>query len=331
MSSDYKVFVTRKLPDPALELLRKNYKSLEINEENRALTKEELKKAFSENDGVLCLLTDSVDSGVLERAEKLKIVANYAVGYNNIDVKECTRRGILVTNTPGVLTETTADLAWALLMSVARRIVESDRYVRADKFVGWEPMLFLGRDIFGKTLGIIGMGRIGYAVAKRATGFGMKVLYADNKTLDAELEKTVNAERAELDRLLKESDFISVHVPLDGSTKHLIGEKEFGMMKNTAVLINTSRGPVIDENALVKALKDNVIAGAGLDVYEEEPKLAHGLKELNNTVIVPHIGSATVETRTKMAMMAAENLIAGLEGELPPNCVNPEVYKKESK
>ncbi|MCX7716173.1 MAG: D-glycerate dehydrogenase, partial [Endomicrobia bacterium] len=264
----------------------------------------------------------------MDKAKNLKIIANYAVGFNNIDVKEATSRKIPVTNTPGVLTETTADLAFALLMSVARRIVESDRFLREGKFKGWAPMLFLGNDIYGKTIGIIGFGRIGQAVAKRALGFDMKVLYYDTNRVKPEIEKKYSAIYKSLSELLKESDFISIHVPLTQETYHLISDKEFDLMKPTSYLINTSRGPVVDEKALVRALKNKKIAGAALDVFENEPEVEAELIDMPNTVLVPHIGSATIETRTKMALMAAENIIAVLvENKIPPNIVNPEIYK----
>ncbi|MBM4086523.1 MAG: D-glycerate dehydrogenase, partial [Planctomycetes bacterium] len=276
--------------------------------------------------GVLCLLTDTIDAEVLDAAKGAKIFANYAVGFNNIDVKAATERGILITNTPGVLTDATADMAWALLFSAARRIVEGDKYTRAGKFKGWSPMLFLGGDITGKTLGIVGAGRIGAAMARRSVGFKMKVLYCD-PTRNEELERELGAKQVDMPTLLKESDFVSVHVLLTPATRHLIGEKELGMMKPTGYLINTSRGPVVDEAALVKALEEKKIAGAGLDVYEDEPKLKPGLAKLPNAVIPPHIASATIWTRGKMAEMAATNLVAALKGERPPNLVNPEVLK----
>jgi lactate dehydrogenase-like 2-hydroxyacid dehydrogenase len=237
-----------------------------------------------------------------------------------------TKRNILITNTPGVLTEATADLTWALIFSTARRISESERFTRKGEFRGWGPMLFLGMDITGKTLGVIGTGRIGTAVAMRSRGFNMRVLYTDIKPNDI-MEKTLKAKKVDLGTLLKESDFVSLHVPLIPETTHLIGKLELGLMKKTAILINTSRGPVVHEEALATALKQGDIAGAGLDVYEEEPKIHHGLMELDNVILLPHIGSATITARTKMAVMAAENLLAGLKGERPPNIVNPTVME----
>jgi len=253
------------------------------------------------------------------------MVANCAVGYDNIDVQACTDRNIAVSNTPGVLTETTADMAWALLMAAARRVVEADRYVREGKFTAWAPMLFLGQEVNHKVLGVVGMGRIGMAVARRASGFKMSVIYHDAHRKSPEEEQELGVQYRNLKDLLREADYISLHVPLNEQTRHLIGSSELKQMKQTAYLINTSRGPVIDEQALVEALQAHELAGAGLDVYEEEPQLAPGLAELNNVTLAPHIASATVETRTKMAVMAAENLLAGLKGQKIPNLVNREL------
>jgi glyoxylate reductase len=257
------------------------------------------------------------------------MIASYAVGYDNIDVTTATKQGILVSNTPGVLTETTAELAWALLFSVARRIAEGDTYTRQGNFKGWAPMLMLGQDVTNKTLGIIGTGRIGTAFALKSKGFNMKILYTDEQKNET-LEQELNTKKVPLTTLLKESDFISIHVPLTKTTHHLIGEKELRMMKKTAILINTARGPIIDEKALMKALKEHWIFGAGLDVYEHEPKIPEELKKLDNVILQPHTGSATIETRTKMAVMAAENLIAGLKGAIPPNCINKEVFQNKT-
>jgi len=246
---------------------------------------------------------------------------------NKPDVQAAIRRGILVTNTPGVLTDATADLTWALILSSARRIVECDGFTRAGRFTSWGPMLLLGSGVAEKTLGIVGAGRIGTAVAQRAAGFRMKILYTDEQS-NPLLEKTLGARKVILSDLLDQSDFISLHVPLIHATTHLIGENEFKQMKSTSILINTSRGPVVDEKKLVDALKNGEIAGAGLDVYEHEPEMSQGLRELENVIILPHVGSATVEARTKMAIMAAENLMAGLKGERPKNLVNPEAMKR---
>lgn len=319
-----KVFVTRKIPKIGLDILEKECE-VKVNPHDRVLTKEELMDEVKEIDGLLCLLTDIIDEKIININPHLKIISNYAVGYNNIDIEAATRRGIMVTNTPGVLTETTADLAWALLMSIARRIVEADKFIREGKFKGWSPMLFLGSDIHHSTLGIIGLGRIGKAVAKRAKGFGMKILYTGIKRASKEIEDELGAEFVSLNKLLSSSDFITIHTPLLPETHHLISEKELKMMKRSAYLINTARGPLIDEKALVRALRERRIAGAALDVYENEPNLTPGLSELDNVVIVPHIGSASIPTREKMATMAATNLVAGLINKIPPNLVNKEV------
>jgi len=300
---------------------------MKVNPEDRVLTKEELIEGVKWCDVLLCLLTDTIDGEIMDANPNLIGIANYAVGFNNIDVDAATERGLPVSNTPGVLTNTTADMAWALMFAVARRIVEADKFNRAGKFVGWGPMMFLGGDVYGKTLGVIGVGRIGASVAKRAIGFNMTVLYAD-VFRNEELEKEVGAKKVEMEELLKEADFVTVHVPLMPETTHLIGEKELKMMKKTAYLINTSRGPVVDEKVLVKALNEGWIAGAGLDVFEEEPKMAEGLAECENAVLTPHTASATVETRTGMALMAAENAIAMIEGRRPLQIVNPEVLEK---
>ena len=319
------VFVTRRIPEPGLDLLRTAC-DVVVNEEDRVLSKAEIIDGVKGKDALLCLLTDEIDAEVLDSNPGLKVVANYAVGYNNIDVEAATRRKIPVTNTPGVLTETTADFAWALLMSAARRVVESDRFTRAGLFKGWAPMLFLGCDVYAKTLGIVGFGRIGEAVSRRALGFSMEVLYYDDRRRDPDEEERLGVSYVPFAELLRRSDFISIHVPLLDSTRHMFGEAEFRAMKKTAILINTSRGPVVDERALVAALKARQIAGAGLDVYEDEPRLGPGLAELDNVVLAPHIASATVETRTRMAVMAAENVLAAIRGEVPPNIVNREVF-----
>lgn len=318
-----KVYVTRMLPGKALDVLRETCE-VEVNPKDEAIPYDELIEKVKNRDGIITLLTDKIDANLIKIGADgnptLKVIANYAVGYDNIDVASATKHSIFITNTPGVLTNATADIAWALLFAIARRIPEAEKFARAGKYKGWSPTLFLGADIYGKTLGIIGVGRIGAAVAIRAKGFNMKVLYNDirhNKEID-----DIGAQKVDMDTLLKESDFISVHVPLMPETHHLIGKRSLSMMKPTAYLINTSRGPVVDEAALAEALKNNVIAGAGLDVFEEEPKIYPGLLELDNIVVVPHIASATVETRSNMAMMAVENVIAALNGKRPPNAVN---------
>lgn len=322
-----KVYVTRVIPQPGLDILNKNLKHVLVNTADHLLSREELLENVKGLDGLLPLLTEKIDGELMDTAgPQLKIVANHAVGFDNIDVSAATERGIMVTNTPGVLTHATADFAWALLFSTARRIAEADVFTRALKYKGWGPMMYLGGDITGRTLGIVGAGRIGAAVALKSRGFDMKVLYTDayqNETL----EKELGAKKVEFEELLKESDFVSVHVPLLESTHHLFDETAFKLMKKTAYLVNTSRGPVVKEAALAEALKNGEIAGAGIDVYEEEPKIHPELIKLNNAVLTPHIASATIETRTKMATMAAHNLIEGLKGNTPPNLLNPEVLK----
>ncbi len=318
-----KILITRRIPQPGIDLL-KRFKT-DLNTNDRDLSRRELLARVKGVDGLLSMLTNAIDAELMDAAgPNLKVVANYAVGFNNIDVAEATQRGIAVGNTPGVLTETTADLAWALIMSAARRITEGDRFVRAGKFKGTHAMLMLGGDVHGKTLGVVGFGRIGQVVARRALGFNMKVIYHDERRATSD-ERRLHVRYVPLARLLKESDFISLNVPLTDKTKHLIQAKELRMMKKTAFLINTARGPVVEEQALVTALRKGTIAGAGLDVYENEPKLAAGLVKLDNVVLLPHIGSASLETRTKMALMAAGSIVAVLSGKRPENVVNPEV------
>lgn len=319
-----KIFITRKIPELGLEILRKQHE-IEINPYNRTLTKKEIIKGLKGKDGLLCLLTDNIDKEVISSEPKLKMIASYAVGYDNIDVKFATKLKIPVSNTPSVLTNATSDMAWALLFSVARRIVEADKFTREGKFTGWDPMLMHGKDITGKTLGVIGTGRIGTAFALKSKGFDMNVLYVD-QIQNEKLEKEINARKVTTETLLKESDFISLHIPLIPATHHLISEKELKMMKKTAVLINTSRGPIVDEKALVKALKEKWIFGAGLDVYEDEPEITAELLTFDNVVLQPHSASATTDSRENMAIIAAENMIAGLKGQKPPNCINTEIF-----
>jgi len=315
-----KVLVTRKIPEEGINKL-KEYFDVEVNELDRAFTYEELKERVKDKDGILCLLSDKIDEEIMDAGPKIKIFANYAVGYNNMDVEAAKKRNIYLSNTPGVLTDATADITWALLFATARRVVEGDRYVREGRFTGWSPTLLLGQDISGKTLGIIGAGSIGRAVALRGMAFKMKVIYY-SRSRKEELEKETGAELVNLNELLKNSDYISIHTPLTEETTHLISDKEFEMMKDTAILINTSRGPVVDEKALVRALQEKKIWGAGLDVFENEPEVEAGLKSLNNVVLCPHLGSATEKTRIKMAVMAADNIVAALNGRKPPNCIN---------
>lgn len=321
-----RILVTQRIAEEALALLAAAGELTFCADPDHPPSRTELLAAVREADALLCMLTDEVDEEALRAGSHLLVIANMAVGYNNIDVSAATARRVPVTNTPGVLTETTADLAWALLMSVARRVAEGDRYVRAGRFKIWQPMLLLGTDVYGKTMGIVGMGRIGRAVARRARGFDMTVLYHNRRRLDPDQEAATGARCVPLDRLLRLSDFVSIHAPYSPETHHIIGPKELALMKPTAYLINTSRGPLVDEAALVEALKTGRLAGAALDVYEHEPELAPGLADLENVVLTPHVGSASTETRTRMALMAAENVIAALEGKKPPNLVNPEVY-----
>lgn len=292
-------------------------------------SKNEIIEMASDCQGLITLLSDPIDSELFNKLPNLRVIAQYAVGYDNIDVTEASKRRIMVTNTPGVLTETTADLTWALILATARRIPEADRYVRNGKWnVAWGPQLLLGVDIHGATLGIIGMGRIGQAVARRAKGFDMRVLYhsrSHNEDIAA-LEKQMKAKPATLETLLRESDIVSLHVPLTFETHHLIGRKEIDMMKQGAILINTSRGPVVNQDALFDALSTGKLAGAGIDVFSEEPiRKDDPLLNLENVVLAPHIGSASRKARTTMSIMCAKNIIAALNGEKPPNIVNPEV------
>lgn len=314
------VLVTRRIAEAGLDRLRSTCATVDVGPEDRSMARSELLDAVRGRDGLLCLLSDRIDDEVLGAAgEGLRVVADYAVGYDNIDVQAATRRGVLVTHTPDVLTETTADLAWSLIMSAARRIVEGDRHFRTGKWRGWGPMQFLGHDVHGATLGIVGAGRIGTAVAKRSTGFGMKLLYAGRRNHE-DLDR-MGGRRVELDTLLAEGDFVSLHVPGTEDNRHLISRRELGLMKPTSYLINTARGSVVDETALVEVLKEKRIAGAGLDVYENEPEPVPGLIELDNVVCIPHLGSATQATREKMAIMAADSILAVLRGERPPNVV----------
>ncbi len=317
-----KVFITRRIPEVGIELLKQKKYNVKVSPHDRVLSRDEIIKMGKGSDAILSLLTDMIDGEIMDGIGKqLKIIANYAVGYNNIDVKAAKERGIVATNTPGVLTEAVAEHTIALIFSLAERIVESDEFVRQGKFRGWEPMLFLGTSIVGKTLGILGLGRIGMEVAKRMhDGFDVKIIYYDVKR-DKKTEKEWGLKYVNFSTLLKKSDFLSVHVPLLPQTRHLIGMKELKTMKSGSYLINTSRGPVVDEKALVLALKNNIIKGAALDVFEWEPKLAPGLAKLQNTVLTPHIASATEETRDKMAEMAAKNIIAVLSGGKPINPV----------
>lgn len=285
------------------------------------MPRNQLLELIPEADALICLLSETIDREVISRAPKLKVISNYAVGYNNIDVAFATERKIYVTNTPDVLTEATADLAWALLLAAARRVVEGDEMVRQNRFTGWAPDLLLGLDVAYKTLGVVGLGRIGLAVARRAKGFGMRVLYW-SKNRKEQWEEQFGLEYQPLDTLLQTADFVSLNVALTPETHHLIGEKEFSLMKNTAILVNTARGPVVDEAALAAALREKKIWAAGLDVYENEPEVHPDLLKLDNVILAPHVGSGTIDTRAKMAEMVVSNVLMALKGQRPTNAVN---------
>lgn len=306
-----KVLITRRVPQECLDILKPHFE-LEHYDKGTAIPRKLLLKKAADKDGLLCLLTDKIDPELLAAALKLKAVSTFSVGYDHVDVPACKARGVVVTNTPGVLTESTADFTWALLMAAARRVVEGDAYMRGGKYKGWDPLMLLGTDVAGKTLGVLGFGRIGQAVAKRAGGFSMRVLYYDTRRATPEAEGALNARFVPIDELLRESDYVSVHTVLDEGTRHLLDDRAFGLMKKSAYLINAARGPIVDEKALVRALKSGKIRGAGLDVYEWEPKMAPGLASCKNAVLAPHLASATLETRVKMGVMAAEGLVDGL-------------------
>lgn len=318
------IYITRMIPETGINRLKKTC-NVEINPHDRPLTKQELHENCKGKDGVIGLLTDRIDGAFFDAAYGIKGYANYAVGYDNIDLDEAVRRKIPVSNTPDVLTHATAEMAWTLLFAVARRIIESERLMRAGLWKGWGPLQFIGGDVTGKTLGIVGTGRIGTAMAMKSKGFDMDLVYysrSENKLL----EKALYAKRVGFTKLLETADFISIHVPLLPETYHLFDAEAFRRMKPTAYLINTARGPVISEADLVQALSNKQIAGAALDVYENEPHMAKGLAQLDNVVIVPHTGSATVSSRTGMALLAADNLLAMLSGKPGPSCLNPEVF-----
>ena len=321
------VLMTRRLPQPAMDRIAERC-DVTLHDGEFAMPRDELLKAVGGKVGAVTLLTDKVDDEFLDAAgPQLVIAANYAVGFDNIDLAACTRHGVMASNTPEVLTETTADTAWALMMSAARRVPEGDRFLRSRTPWVWGPMMMLGQDLHHKTLGVVGFGRIGQAVARRGRGFGMRVIYHDVYRPPADVEHELGAEFRELDDLLAEADFVSLHVNLTPETRHLIDAERLRAMKPTAVLVNTSRGPVIDEAALADALRTGEIFAAGLDVFEKEPEVQPALLELENAVVIPHLGSATVDTRIAMGMVAADNLIAALEGERPPTLLNPEVWE----
>jgi len=323
-----KVYVTRLLPKAAMDKIH-SFCDAKVWEGELPPPRDVLLSNVVGMEGLLSLLTDKIDVELMNKAPTLKVVSNCAVGFDNIDVKAATQRGIIVGNTPGVLTDTTADFAFALMLATARRVAEGDRIVRAGKWKTWGPMILLGPDVHGATLGIVGLGRIGSAIARRAKGFGMNLIYTD-VIRNKQAEDEFGIKFVDMDTVLTQSDFITLHTNLTQETFHLIGAKQFEKMKKTAILINTSRGPIVDNMALYEALKSGKIAYAGLDVTEPEPIPAnHPLLTLENVIVAPHIASASVATRTKMGVMAADNLIAGLKGEMPPNPVNPEVLKKK--
>lgn len=315
------IFLTRALPDSIMREIRRDFR-LRFNREDRPLSKEEILRGIRKADGLISMLSDKIDREIIAAAPRLRIIANYAVGYNNIDLGAARERGIFVTNTPGVLTETTADLTWALILAAARRLPEGERLARSGKWTGWAPTQLLGGDVFGKTLGIIGMGRIGQSVARRAIGFEMRVVYHSRRRLSLREEKRLRLSFLPLPDLLKESDVVSLHLPLTEESHHLIDRKAFQRMKPTAFLINTARGPIVDEKALIEALRKKKIRGAGLDVFEEEPTIPPALRERKEVVLLPHLGSASLETRIRMGRIVLDNLVAALNGKKPPNMVN---------
>jgi len=321
------VYVTRQLPGDAVDRLRQAA-SVRVWPEELPPPRDVLLREAAAADGLLTLLTDRIDAELMDTAPRLRVVSNMAVGYDNIDVAEASRRAILVTNTPGILTETTADFAFALLMAAARRVVEADRYTREGRWKTWGPQVLLGQDVHGACLGIVGLGSVGLEVAKRARGFGMRILYHDGRRRPRE-ERRYGLTYTELDQLLREADFVSLHVPLTTETRHLIGERELSLMKPTAILVNTARGPVVDQKALYRFLKERRITAAAIDVTEVEPiPMDDPLLTLDIIIIAPHIASASVTTRTRMATVAADNLLAALRGEEPPNCVNRQALRR---
>jgi len=310
-----------------LERLRERF-NVVLNPVEGQMARDQLLRAVAEADGIVAMLTDRIDTQLLDAAPRLKIVANYAVGFNNVDVPAATARGVMVTNTPEVVTDATAALAWAILMGIARNVVVVARFTRSGRWTEWRPEAFIAADITGTTLGIVGLGRIGQAMAKRAAGFEMRVLYTDAQRASRDVEERLGASFVPLDTLLRESDFVTIHVPLFDATRHLIDARALSLMKPTAYLINAARGPIVDERALVRALGAGTIAGAALDVYEDEPRLAEGLAELDNVILIPHLGANSRRTRDRMAAMTVENIAAALGGEIPPNLVNPEVLPR---
>ncbi|WP_425060724.1 Putative 2-hydroxyacid dehydrogenase [Sporomusa carbonis] len=321
-----KVFVSGLIPQIAADMLSKHFE-VTMHNDLRLLSKQEIIDGLAGKDALLCLLSDNIDADIINSNPNLKIIANYGAGFNNIDVATATAKKIPVTNTPKVSTNATADLTWGLILAIARRIVEGDKTTRAGKFTGWAPLYHLGVEVTGKTLGIVGMGNIGKAVAKRAQGFDMRIIYHTRTRLSPDVEKELGLEYMPLTDVITQADFLTFHLSYALSLKHMIGAKELASMKPTAFLINAARGPLIDEAALLEALRNKTIAGAALDVYEFEPKVTAGLEELDNVVLTPHLGNATIETRDAMAEIAANNIIAVLTGQKPLTCVNPQIYE----
>jgi len=320
------VLITQRIFDEAVALVKGHFE-VDYNPSDTPMPQSLLIERLQKKKGAITLLTDQIDETVLSQCLELKIVSNVAVGYNNVDIEACTRREVMVTNTPGVLDDTTADFTWTLILGTARRLVESDKFLRSSQWKGWGLMEFLGHDVHHKVLGICGLGRIGQRVARRARGFEMKILYTDAVRAAPSIEEALGAQFVEKKVLLAQSDFITLHVPLTAQTTHYISTPEFELMKPTSILINASRGPVVDEKALVRALQKGKIAGAGLDVYEREPRVEPALMGMTNVVLAPHTASASGETRLRMATMAAENMIAGLTGKRPPNLVNEKAFQ----
>jgi glyoxylate reductase len=324
-----RIYLTRPLPEAAMHLLDGVVEYRLWDREDEPVPRDTFLREIVDVDGLICLITERVDAEAIDRLHRCRVIAQVAVGYDNIDVAAATKRGIVVTNTPGVLTETTADMAWAILLATARRVVEGDKFTRSGRWKTWQLMGFTGQDVHDATLGIIGLGRIGTAIARRARGFAMRLLYHNRTRVDAALERELDARYVSLEDLLRQSDFVMISVALTRETRHLIGEKELGLMKPTAVLVNIARGAIVDQRALYRALVDRKIWGAGLDVFEVEPvPMDEPLLKLDNVVIPPHLASATVATRTKMATMAVENCLAGVSGKVPPNVVNPEALER---
>ncbi len=314
------VTVTNIFPEVALNKLAPHCQ-LRTNATETPPTAKELQQSASESTALITYLSDKITADIIDLGQNLKIIANYGAGFNNIDVGHAAKKGVWVTNTPGVLHETTADLTWAMILGIARAIVPGDRYTREGKFKGWQAKLFLGGDVYGKTLGVIGCGEIGKAVARRALGFNMRVLYHQRRRLTPDMEKELKVEFVSLEYLLKQADFLTLHVPLSEETKYMIGKDQLAMMKPTAYLIHTARGKVVDDRALVEALKAGQLAGAALDVYENEPELTEGMIELDNLMLLPHIGSASTETRDRMALLVADNVLDALAGKQPRSLV----------